>query len=354
MPETLNHYTDWEIATVINKTTPFAEHYLQGFGMVYTTDKKTVDFEHIADDRRISPFVSPYVQGQAARKRGSTVTSFQPGYIKDKETVDPDDTFRRTVGEQPVGQMTPGQRLEAAMIASGLKIDTRYRRRMEVMASQLIINGFYIMQGKDFPAVEVNFDRDAANTYTPTGGAVWSKANIAAGTATPMEDIDDMLQRFELPVSRITFGPTAWKMFKLDPQYKELINLDFSPQMAGNSNLPLGPMQQMKEQTMFVGRLASANNVPMFVDNRTYMDNDGTVKRYTGVDQVVFETSAGAGWRCYAAIQNILAELKAVPTFWRAWTTTESDLPGHFIQLESAPLLAHTDINSTGVINTAG
>ena len=347
MPEILNHYTTYDIAAVIDKTIPFVPYFLGAYGRVYNTDKQTIHFEEIPDDRRISPFVSPLVKGKVARQRGANISVFAPGYIKDKETIDPQGHFTRVVGEPVNGSLTPGQRLQAAMVARGNAIQRRFLRRMEVMASQLTINGKYTMEGEDFPAVEVDFQRDAGLTQTLAGAARWGQAGVS-----PLETIDTFVDSLEFPVARITMGGGAAAWFKKDPDYRELIKVDYN-QLGGPATLVMGPQQENRQKVTYIGSLPTLGNVGIYVNNDTYQDNDGTTKRYVGTDQVVFESSASYGWRCFAGIQDLFADLRTLDQFWRAWTET-GDPAAHYLMMQSAPMLATTSVNSTGVINTQG
>src|SRR4030095_12712720 len=83
------------------------------FGTVQAEASEQIHFDVVQGQQRISPFVSPLVEGQIVATQGFVTNTFTPAYIKDKRVFDMNRPLKRSAGEQIGGSMSPGERLRA-------------------------------------------------------------------------------------------------------------------------------------------------------------------------------------------------------------------------------------------------
>lgn len=341
-------FTHDEIAAVIDPNQTFRPFLLElAFGREYITNDRKISFDNLPIDKRIAVFQSPRTIGKVNRVRGFEVSQIEPGYMKPKNSVDPDHVFTRMAGEPMLAPLTPEARYNATVIDLAYKQGVRISRTQEVMASQLLRDGRYTMEGEGID-IDVNFDRKAENTMTLVGGAMWSVAPNSC-----IDTIEDALALSEGVTVGIVMGATAWSKFRKDSGFKDLINKDY--QSGAQSTLQFGPMQEnqgLPEGVIFRGTLASSST-PIYTYTASYVDPlTGDDTKYVDPNDVLLIPAASGGWRGYAAIWDVAANYMGMPVFYKNWAEQDPGTP--FMMTQSAPALAHVDINSTVVINTEG
>ena len=177
----------------------------------FTTQK--IMFDEIDENEyRLAPFVSPNVHGRPMRSKGFSTKSFRPAYTKPTHIVDPTRTIPRRAGENFLGQLSTGDRMDL-IIADNLRRERQMiENRWDWMACQAIVSGSVTVAGDDYPSVTVDFGRDSSLTYINSGATLWT-----ASTATPMADIQTARNAsFRLsraPVNNLIFGLDAWAAF---------------------------------------------------------------------------------------------------------------------------------------------
>lgn len=341
---TPNFFEHNEIVSVISDVNPFQNFLLNFFGSEHLSTDEKIHFDRIQADNRISVFVNPRRPGQVAKQRGFSVDSYKPGYIKDKDTVDPKHVFRRRAG-QPFNAPLSGAERYAAIVAdlASLQVERLYRR-LELMAAQLLLNGQYTMTGDDI-SVDVDFVRNSALTKTLTGSATWTAANTSV---SPIQDIEDWLMSTSAPVRTLIIGKKAWQFLRKDPKFDKLIYVDLMTR--GQAMLNQGPQGMQPNGVIYRGNLVSAG-VDIYTYTNTYTDPaTGTETAYIPDDAVIGVSESGFGYQCFAPIYDAAANYETMPYFLKNWQEEDPGVP--YIMLQSAPLLAHTKINSTFGIRT--
>ena len=74
------------------------------FPNVVTSDQEEVAIDVDVGLRRMSPFVSPLVEGKLVESRTYQTNTFKPAYIKDKRAPDLRKPIRRQIGERDIFQ----------------------------------------------------------------------------------------------------------------------------------------------------------------------------------------------------------------------------------------------------------
>lgn len=339
-------FTHNEIAGVLSDVVPFENFLLNFFGSEHITNDKQINFDHIDPDNRLAVFVNPRIPGKVVKDRGFSVRSYKPGYIKDKVTVESDHPFTRRPGEPLMTNITPAQRYAATVVDLAAQQKQRLYRRLELMASQLLLAGTYRMTGEEID-VEVDFARNAANTITLATTARWLRVANKT-TMTPIDDLDSWLDLCNQPIRSIVMGKYAWAAFKADPKYDKLVYVDI--QTRGKSGLEFGPTQAKVDGVTYRGTLASAQ-IEIYTYTQTYTNPADAVETpYIPDDAVLLIPENKYGWQCFASIIDSEAGYMGMPYFYKNWQEKDPGVP--FIMLQSAPMLAHTKINSTVGVRT--
>jgi hypothetical protein len=336
-------FTHNEIVDVISDNAPFQPFLLDtAFGQSFITDDRQINFDKIDPQKRMSVFVNPRVPGKVTKEKGFAVRTYQPGYVKDKKTVDHDYVFKRRPGESLVMPMTPSERYAATVAAQSLEMLQALRRRLEWMAANLLLLGKYRMTG-DSIDVEVDLGRDSSLTVTLTLGDRWGQTGVS-----PVTTIQNMLAKTNTPIRHLVMGNYAYADFIKDPTLEKLVYVQL--QSGQGASVQLGPMQGTKEGVVYRGTLPSAG-ISIWTYTATYDDPDtGDETLYLPEDAVLFIPDASYGYQCFASILDADANYQGMEYYFKNWVEKDPGVP--FLLLQSAPMLAHTKMSGTIALRT--
>src|ERR1700722_8820409 len=172
-PNTFIYDTNTLIAVVPNLKR--AQSFLldKFFPNVVTADSEFVSIDVDVGARRMSPFVSPLVEGKLVEQRRIQTNTYKPPYIKDKRAPDLRKPVRRMIGERIGGDMSGAEREMANLEFEMTDQIDMLTRRLEWMAAQALVAGTVTVAGDGFPTVVVDFGRDPTLTVTLTSTAQW-------------------------------------------------------------------------------------------------------------------------------------------------------------------------------------
>ena len=309
------------------------------FPNVRTSNSENIMFDDFDSGRRIAPFVAPNVQGRPMKEKGYSTRVFTPAYVKPKTPVTPDRTLTRRAGEMYGGELSPAQRRDAIIADITVEQRNMIERRWEWMAAQAIINGSVVVAGDDYPEVTVDFGRDASQTITLTGGALWS-----AGTSTPLEDIDDWCdQTWKLPnssnIQNLVFGVDAWRSFAAHADVQQALDTRRGSQWATETVNGIG---NSDDPFVFKGRMP--NGSALWVYNDVYEDDLGANQPMMDSTYVVGVGNV-QGVRAFGAIMDARAGYQSLPIFPKMWVNEDPSV--EFIMSQSAPLMIPGRPNAT-------
>lgn len=317
----------------------------------FDTDKILFDRVN-ADYRRRAPFVAPNVQGKVMSLEGYDTVSFKPAYVKPKHVVDIDTPFIRRPGESLMtGSMTPAQRRDAAVAEILARHNDMHAMTREWMAARAVIDGKVTVEGENYPAVTVDFLRDASLTVTLAGAAKWDQA-----TSTHLADIFNARRNSNTlcgaVIRDIIFGADAWALFSTKADVKALLDNTVRGSDTNFTKLNDG----FEDSFEYVGTLVGVNGsglVRMWVYTGKYRDESGTLvdmmdsKTVVGVDAGMLQ-----GFRCYGAIKDGKAGFQALDMFPKMWEE-EGDPWAEYVMTQSAPLMVPKQPNASFSIKVA-
>lgn len=305
------------------------------FPEVETSDAETVMFDTVKGRRLISPLVSPIVRGKVVREQGFKTQSLAPAYVKDKRVFNPNNRFKRRAGEKIGGSLTPEQRLAAAVNFALSEQLEMWTRRLEVMAAEAIRTGKLVLEGEDYPKVEVDFGRDPSLEVVLAGADLWS-----AGTSTPADDIEEWGQAIfdasnGLVAKDVLMASDVWKALRAritaeNSPLKKLFDLTAAGLQQARAEF--GPIL-IEDGVRLV---AVMGDYRLWVVSSKYQEIDGTTREILPAGEVVMASKGVQGVRHFGAIQDLKAGIQPKEFFVKSWE--DEDPSVRYILGQSAPL----------------
>jgi hypothetical protein len=315
------------------------------FPEVETSEQETVSFDTVRGRRTISPFVSPIVAGKVVRELGFKTQSLKPAYIKDKRVFNPNSSFKRRAGEKIGGSLTPEQRLAASVNFALTEQLEMWLRRLEAMAVEALRTGKLVIEGDEYPRVDIDFGRDPALDVTLTGGDLWS-----ASTATPADDVEVWGQlvhdkSFGLIAKDVYMAVDVWHALRariLDPNSGLKKLFDLTAAGLQQARAEYGPILVQPGAPRLV---AVMGDYRFFVVSIQYEDVDGTTKELLPSGEILMPSHGVQGVRHFGAIQDLKAGIQPRAFFVKSWE--DEDPSVRYILGQSAPLTVPYRPNGT-------
>ncbi|MFZ6724703.1 major capsid protein [Undibacterium sp. MH2W] len=312
------------------------------FPNIVMSDTEFVSIDVDIGKRRMSPFVSPLVEGKLVEQRRFQTNQFKPAYIKDKRAPDLRKPVRRMIGETIGGSMTGAEREMANLEAELTDQLDILDRRLEWMAASALSTGTVTIQGDGYPTVVVDFGRDPTLTVAKTGTNKWLPANVIAGTATPAQDLEvwqtQILKKSGAVVTDIVFTTSAWAGFIKDPALTGAI---IYPKL-GESGNNINNGATIARGAVYKGRWGQYD---LWLYNDWYVD-DNNVEQPMLVDGTVIMSGADLlGTRAFGQIMDPKFNYQALPYAPKTWV--EEDPPQRLLMLQSSPIVIPSRVNAS-------
>ncbi len=323
------------LARVVAELPAPAPFFLNSFfRAIQTETSEEIHFDIDSGRRRLAPFVSPIVAGQVVRSKGFHTKTFAPAYVKDKRVFDASRPFKRAIGERIGGDMSPAQRMQAALAVDLKDQIEMLTRRQEVMAIEALRTGKIVVEGDNYPKAEMDFGRDASLTVALTTTARWGENGV-----NPLTD----LRTWSMNVTKLS-GSTAnvvvmdAKAYELFATYTDVQKLldrfrgadVLSPTVLGEGGRYMG----------------SIGDFDIWVNAGWYEHpTTGALTPYLPDHTVIITSGDLEGTRCYGAIKDEEAGFQAVPYFAKSWV--EKDPAARMLLLQSAPLPVPYRVNAS-------
>lgn len=289
----------------------------------------TITLDVYKKSRRISPFVSPYVQGQIVEKQGFHTMTFAPAYIKDKRVFDANAPFTRSFGEPLMGNMSAAERMEANVRLQLMDQVDMLNRRLEVMAGEILLNGTLTIVGELYPEVELNFQRDADLRVNLSGSVEWGDTGI-----NPLNDLEDwaeaVFNHSGVRPRRVTMTLDAYRLFKNSDAVVAILN------RTRETNTLSATAIEGEDDGWSAGQIAGWD---IYVYGGTYIDPiTNTERDILPPMTVIVGDGRMRGYKAFGAIRDERAGWQAMKYFPKSWL--EEDPAVRYIMLQSAPILA--------------
>lgn len=309
------------------------------FPTVVTTEAEEIVFDVMAGARRISPFVSPLVEGKVVEGLGRTAKKFSPAYVKDKRALDPNYPLKRAAGEMiGGGSLTAGQR-EAAYVTMELADQLQMlTRRKEIMAVEALRTGKVTVTGDGYPTVVVDFGRAGGHTVALTGGNRWGETGVKEWEG--LEGYCDTVAKSEgATITDVVMDLKAWRLFVADTDVQNA--LDWRRSVA------TGPVNSGPGQRFIGAQFRGSIGARDFWTHQDWYINDAGSEVAMLPDWTVLlvDRASVSGYQAHGAIRDPglnYAMGEAVP---KSWITNDPAV--RYLMLQSAPLVVPFRPNAT-------
>ena len=303
------------------------------FTALQTETSEEIHFDIASGKRRLAPFVSPIVAGQVVASQGFTTQTFKPAYVKDKRVFDSSRPFKRAIGERIGGELNPAQRLQALLMTDLQDQLNMLTNRQEVMAIEALRTGKVVVEGDNYPKVELDFLRHADLTKKLLTTARWGEAGV-----DPLTDIETwsmlVTQHSGATANTVIMDVKAWQLFSASEKVQKLLDRfrgadQLNPTVTGAGGRYMG----------------SIGTFDIWVYAGWYEHPDTEAITPFLPDHTVIITSPELeGTRAYGAIRDEEAGFQAVPYFSKSWV--EKDPAVRYLLLQSAPLPVPYRVNA--------
>ena len=297
------------------------------FPNVQQSTATEIKFDTLDGKRRISPFVSPLIEGRLVESLGQKTNTFTPAYVKDKRVLRPKDALKRAAGEKIGGSLTPDQRRMLLLKQELTDQIDMLTRRQEVMASEVLRTGKVTVEGEGFDTVVVDFGRNAAHTITLAGASRWGQSGIV-----PLEDLEDwsltMLKNSGAVVTDVVMDTLAYRLFIADQKTKN--NIDTT--LGAPSRVELTAMAKLG-----MSYKGSIDNVSYWVYSDWYVNDAGAEVAMIPEYTVILGSRNMEGVRHFGAIEDEESGLQAQEFFPKSWVQKDPSI--RLLLMQSAPLV---------------
>lgn len=317
------------------------KYFYQGlYGQQFLSKTDNIIFDEVFEDfRGIAKFVAPNVVSQVNQTKSFDVKAFRPAYAKEKDAIEAwdENLQNRVAGEQIGGSFTPEQR--AKMVRA--KQIRMHRIKMENLYELMCFKAFsaaeLVFTGRNYPTTAISYFRDPALTVSSLGGAAWNTSN-----ANPLDTIGQMsdlvYDKSQANVDTVIMGRSAYKAFYNYMSHKDRRDL-FDRNIRGSDmTMNLIWAGEVKGVQMVATFTASnGQTVEIYVDNRAYLDANGTATRYVGDNEVIgFDSTEYKGVMAFGAIKDKKAGWQATRMFHKEFENEEPSVD--YLLTQSAPL----------------
>jgi hypothetical protein len=315
------------------------------FPNIVMSDTEFVSIDVDVGKRRMSPFVSPLVEGKLVEQRRYQTNQFKPAYIKDKRAPDLRKPVRRMIGEKIGGELVGAEReaanLEAEMTDQIDMID----RRLEWMAASALAAGTVTITGEGFPTVLVDFGRDSTLTLALSGANKWDTAFAAVGAngifTLPSTHIEQwshqMLKKSGAVATDLVFTTTSWTLFMADTNVQKSI---FYPRAGESNNINMG--SQIQRGAQYKGKWGQYD---LWVYNDWYVDDNNVEQPMLADGTVLMSGQDLMGTRAFGQILDPAFNYTALPYAPKTWL--ENDPAQRFILMQSSPIVIPSRVNAS-------
>lgn len=302
-------------------------------------DTKHVDIDVFDGKRRRAPYIRRRTNSTPVEKQGFDSSGFVPPYISLEMPTEAEEQFKRSIG-QPVYSGESALQVAANQLAEDMAdLDNQIVRTEEIQASQALFDDDVEIHDIDGKEVEANIQYGRKASHAFSAAPLWN----AAGS-DPLQDIRTgkrlIVQDAGVVGTDIVMGADALDAFLANQEVKDALNLR-------RANLAEFETRAIELGVMFYGMIEGGTRIWSY--DEWYFDEIlGDEREMVPKDKVLIASSEADMRRLYGAVKNpdgMLVKAMRMPDTW-----VEKRTKDRIIQIQSAPLVVPTQVNSTAVI----
>lgn len=305
------------------------------FPNIAMSDTEFVSIDVDVGKRRMSPFVSPLVEGKLVEQRRYQTNILKPAYIKDKRAPDLLKPIRRQIGERIGGELTGVDRMQANLMFEMEDQIDMLDRRLEWMAVQSMLNAKVTIAGEGYEPVEVDFGRNSDLTIALSGANKWDQAGVR-----PSASIEDwgvrVLKASGAVCTDIIFTPKAWQYFLRDEVVKNAI---LYPGSGAGNTINIGP--EVQTGAIYKGRWGQYD---LWIYNDWYVDDDDKEQQMLPDGTVLMSGAQMMGTRAFGQILDPKFSYAALPYAPKIWAV--EDPAQILLMMQSSPIVIPSQVNA--------
>ncbi len=312
------------------------------FGNIIEYDTEEVAIDIDVGLRRMSPFVSPLVEGKLVEQRKWITNKFKPAYIKDKRAPDVRKPVRRAIGERiGGGEFTAEERMMANIQFEMEDQVDMVNRRLEWMAASALTTGTVTIAGDGFQTAVIDFGRSSTLTIALTGSNKWGSTLNAAGRDTNIAGQIDafgsrILKLSGAVASDIIFTNSSWARFLQAEGVQGAIQY---PTLAVDGN-SLNPGSQIKKGAIYKGKWGQYD---LWLYNDWYIDSSNVEQPMLADGSILMTGPELLGTRAFGMIMDPSFSYKAMAYAPKTWI--QQDPAQQIMMMQSAPLVIPSRVN---------
>lgn len=312
------------------------------FGNIIEYDTEEVAIDIDVGLRRMSPFVSPLVEGKLVEQRKFITNKFKPPYIKDKRAPDVRKPVRRAIGERiGGGEFTAEERMMANLQFEMEDQVDMVNRRLEWMAASALTTGTVTIAGDGFQTAVIDFGRSSTLTIALTGSNKWGSTLNAAGRDTNIAGQIDafgsrILKLSGAVASDIVFTNSSWARFLQAEGVQGAIQY---PTLAVDGN-SLNPGSQIKKGAIYKGKWGQYD---LWLYNDWYIDSNNVEQPMLADGSILMTGPELLGTRAFGMIMDPKFAYKAMAYAPKTWI--QEDPAQQIMMMQSAPLVIPSRVN---------
>lgn len=309
----------------------------------HATTKIEVDVDR--GGQRVAAYVSRRGDPEDVAKLGYDSKLHVMPYTKQRMILTPEDLETRTAGNTVYETGTPATRQAELMGGFLRELDNRIVRLEELQVAEALTSGTCTVLGNGVDYT-VDYGRNANNEKTLTAGDRWSEStsNIRGDFRTATAQIRSVGAR---ELTDVVLGTTAVQYYIADTEIQGL--LDNRRMDVGEINI----QYYADRKASYIGMHRDAGvNINVWCYHGTYRNSSGTEVPYVNANDALF---FGRGLRAtahYSMISNFHSGNFVGRRYPRQYIPESGDRM--VVTLESGPLMAVHEIDSTYSLHTAG
>jgi Phage major capsid protein E len=309
------------------------------------------DTEFVAIDidvglRRMSPFVSPLVEGKLLEQRRYQTNTYKPPYIKDKRAPDLRKPVMRQIGERIGGGELSGAEREMANINFEMtdQVDV-LDRRLEWMSAQTLMTGKLMVTGEGFPPEVIDFGRDPSLTQALAGDAQWGvQANFTDDGRDPVPTAS--IEYWQHQIMKLSGGTATDIVFTLTPWLAFLNGLGvqgaiYYPKL-GDAGNTINPGAQIQRGAQYKGKWGQYD---LWVYNDWFIDDNNIEQPMLPDGTVVMCGPDLMGTRAFGMIMDPAFNYASLPYAPKTWV--QEDPAQRILLMQSSPLVIPSRVNAS-------
>lgn len=316
-------------------------YFYQGlFGQQFLSRTDKIIFDDVYEDfRGVAKFVAPNVISRVNQTKSFDVKAFRPAYAKEKDTIEAwdDNLQNRIAGEAIGGTLSPEARAKAIRMKQLRMHRIKMENLFELMCFKAFATGELAITGENYPTTTISYFRDPALTVSTLGTTAW---NVAAGN--PLDTIgqlaDLVYDKSQANVDTVIMGRSAYKSFynyMANKDRRDLFNREIRGSDVAMNLVWAGEVRGVSRVASFTA--SNGQTIEIYVDNRSYLNENGVATRYVGDNEVIgFDSTEFKGVMAFGAIKDKDAGWQATRMFHKEFD--EKEPSADYLLTQSAPL----------------